>query len=97
VHTQNLWIVIGIAYLIVIFLSFYQKNVPVLPILLLSGIGTTVTGLNARYKPLILGGIVLLASSVLAIWITGKESLLLCGVAIFVGYFIPGMMLKKSE
>jgi len=97
IHTRNLWVGIGIGYCIVLFLSFFQQAVPILPILLLSGIGTLVTGMNAGFTPLKVGGVLILIASLMAIWITGAESLLLCAVALIPGYVIPGLMIRNAE
>ncbi len=93
---KNLWIVLGLAYIIVIVMCFKYQNNPVMPILLLSGIGTLVTGLTIKFKAMSIGGVALLVCSVLALWTYGVESLVLCAVAIIVGFVIPGVLLKKS-
>ncbi|PCH68688.1 MAG: hypothetical protein COC01_03295 [Bacteroidetes bacterium] len=65
-------------------------------ILLLCGIGTFTTGGALKFKPLIWGGILFWAFAILAIVFNGIEQLLINSIAIFVGYLIPGYILRKK-
>ena len=54
---KYLWIVIGISFINIIFICSFLKVIPTSLILLLAGIGTLITGLTMKFKPLTIGGI----------------------------------------
>ena len=97
VFLKNLWIVIGISFIGIIFISFSLKVNPTSYILLLAGIGTLVSGLTMKFKPLSIGGILLFIFSIVSLFVENDETLLVNGIAIIFGYLIPAYLLKKSE
>lgn len=94
---RNLWIVIGISFFISTFLSVYQQVPPYSYNLLLAGIGTLITGWTLRLTSLIIGGIALMVASVVYTFIPSIHGELFYGIAILIGYVIPGVILKSSE
>ncbi|NNC82032.1 MAG: hypothetical protein HKN79_00505 [Flavobacteriales bacterium] len=95
--TKNLWIGLGISLFIVLFLSSQMGVQPVGLILMISGAGTLITGLNIKFNPLILGGIVLFIGAIATVFVPGVEVLLLCAGALLLGYIIPGLMLRNAK
>jgi len=94
---SSLWIASGTGIiLIVIFILSYGIN-PTPFVLIVTAIATYTTGKMIRFKPLVLGGIGFVLFAILALFINNHFQLLLNGAAIFVGYLIPGYMLKKTE
>ena len=95
-HLSNLWQVIFIAFIVAFFIS-YKCSIPPTPIMLtICGIGTTISGRDMKYKPLIYGGLSFFAFAVLSLYISGAENLLVNAVSIFVGYLIPGHLLSRK-
>ncbi len=66
-------------------------------ILMFAALGTYVTGQILRFRPLILGGIVLFAGAIIAFLLPRPEQHLLSGLAMILGYLVPGFILKKRE
>ncbi len=90
----NVWTIIGLAVFFVSFSAGFVR-IPILPILiLLLGIGTTLTGSIIRYKPVIICGALGMISCVLPFMVTGYEQSLIYGVCIFVMMVIPGHILN---
>jgi len=96
-YLKQLWLALGISFILVIFINVVEGNLPFTYTLLLGGIGTLVSGLVLRFRPLILGGTTFLAASVASVFITDTYAPLLQGVAVIAGYLIPGYLLKYSK
>lgn len=94
---KNLWIVIGVSFIGVIYISYTLKINPTPFTLLLAGIGTLVSGLTMKFKPLSIGGIILLFFSIISLFVGNYETLLINGIAIILGYLIPAYLLKKTN
>ncbi len=91
------WGVFNIAWLLIVVLSILKKQNPVEEILFLLGVILLITALLIRFTPLIVGGIAVIACSVLITISTGVNVLLINAVATFVGLFIPGLSLYLSK
>ena len=65
--------------------------------LALSGIGTLAIGLSMKFKPLIIGAICLFVFTIAAVYITGKENLLINAAGLITGYIVPGHLLRKTN
>ncbi len=93
----QVWIAVGVGILTVILfmgrLSFNHNAV----ILLFAGIGTYITGQLLRFTPLILGGVALGLASILAFNVSVVDQYLVGAIGIFLGYLIPGYILKNKE
>ncbi|MBL7962674.1 MAG: hypothetical protein JNM31_02405 [Flavobacteriales bacterium] len=93
-----LWSSFVITMVIMIVMNVMQHRDPGAMITLLTGIPTFMTGQILRFRPLILGGVLFWAAGI-AMHFTGNPlalTLLYCG-AMFLGYIIPGIMLKRQE
>lgn len=66
-------------------------------ILLITGLATFVSGRMLNFTPLVLGGIALWIASVFAFTVSPVEQNLVAGIAIIVGYVIPGFLLRREE
>jgi hypothetical protein len=93
---KHLWMVVGFSFIPMIFLNVIQKDSPVGYIMLLAAIGTMITGLTIRFKPLIWGGVVFFLAAIVAPFITPLNGLILNAVALILGYIIPATLLKKK-
>ena len=93
----SIWI--GIIVMIIICLIFMSRiNYNHNPIILLfAGLGTFVSGILMKYKPIIIGAIVLWTGACSGLLCSVSDQQLISGVAVFLGYLIPGYMLKKVE
>lgn len=95
-HLTNLWQVIFIGFALAFFIS-YKCNIPPTAIMLtLCGVGTTITGKDMKYKPLIYGGLSFFIFAALSLYVKGAENLLVNAISIFVGYLIPGHLLSRK-
>ena len=94
---KNLWIVLGVSFIFMLFISIKLEFWPAPGVLLLAGIGTMVSGLTMKFKPLIFGGIIFAIFSIVTVYFTGPEQLVLNSIAIILGYLIPGYLLKNSK
>lgn len=93
----RLWAVLGLCFLAVVFINVSRHMQPFTYTLLIEGIGTLVTGLVIKFRPLLIGGLIFLGSSIASIYLPSETQVLLHGIAIFAGYLIPGYMLRSSK
>ena len=54
---NKMWIVLGISFIIVVFINVMQGKMPFTYTLIIAGIGTLVSGWVMKFLPLIVGGI----------------------------------------
>ena len=64
---------------------------------LVVGIGTVVSGVVLKFKPLILGGIVLIGFPFYSVLVSESELLLLYAAVIVISSLVPGYALKRSR
>jgi len=92
-----MWMAIAVAVMtLIFFIGNVDTNVNA-TILLFAGLGTLNSGLMLRFKPLVLGGLALWISSIVAFNLPITEQYLVGAIGIFAGYLIPGYLLKKAE
>ncbi len=96
-YLKKLWLVLGISFILVVFINAVEADPPFTYTLLISGIGTMVSGLVLRFRPLVLGGVLFLLFSVASIFTPDVYKPLLQGIAVIAGYLIPGYLLKYSK
>jgi hypothetical protein len=96
-YLKKLWLVLGISFILVVFINVIKANPPFTYTLLIGGIGTLVSGLVLRFRPLTFGGVLFLLFSVISVFIPDIYKPLLHGVAVVTGYLIPGYLLKYSK
>jgi hypothetical protein len=92
---RNLWMVLGGGFIFVVFASVYQKIEPFTYTLILSSIGSTITGLTMKFRPLIAGGAVLLLAGLVCLSLPPEWKAFTNGMAVIGGYLIPGYMLRS--
>ncbi|MBI3234932.1 MAG: hypothetical protein HYZ42_13015 [Bacteroidetes bacterium] len=92
---KRLWVGIIIGMVLVVFVSVYQGIQPSTYMLILTGVGTFITGLLIKFKPIIVGGVLLLASSIVCCFIVNEYKFLVVGVSFIPGCIYPGYLLKK--
>ncbi|MCS5490863.1 hypothetical protein [Algoriphagus limi] len=94
---NQLWIVIFVGMIIVLAfmgqLNFHQNPI----ILILAGIGVFGTGALVQEKIVRFGGVFLLVSAAVSFFLPVTDQYLLSGLAIVVGYLIPGYHIKKKS
>jgi len=93
---SRLWVVLGVGFLMVVFINVSRGQVPFTYTLLLAGIGTLVSGWVMKFKPLVLGGILFLAASLASVYMSTEYKALLQGIAVIAGYLVPGYLLKNT-
>lgn len=90
-----IWIVCGTVGITVSLVSIFDQQLSVLYIIvLLMGIGTTLTGLVTRFKPIVVAGIVSLLLSFLCLFIKGSDQLLIFAAVFVAMMVIPGHILN---
>ena len=94
---KRLWLGIMLGMIFMVFASVNQNIQPSIYTLILGGVGTVVTGMVLKFKPLQVGGIFFLLSSVVCCFIIDDYKFLIVGVAIIPGYLIPGYLLKNVK
>lgn len=92
-----LWIVLGLSFMIVVFINVSHGQTPFTYTLLLAGIGTLTSGMVMKFRPLIFGGVIFLVASVASVYVDAEYKSLLQGVAVVAGYLVPGYLLKNAE
>lgn len=94
---NRLWLVLGIGFVVVVFVSVSQKLPPFLFTLVIAAIGTLLSGLSMQFKPLIIGGVLFFMAAVVGVYIPDTFKPLLLGVMIILGYLVPGYLLKSAK
>ena len=94
---NKLWIVLGVCFFVVVFINVSQGKIPFTYTLIIAGIGTLVSGWVMKFRPLVIGGILLLAAAIVSVYIEDEYKPLLHGVSIVAGYLVPGYLLKKAK
>ena len=92
-----IWGVFNVAWMLLIVISILKNQNPVDSILFLLGVVLTMTGLLIRFKPISFGGLVVIACSVLLVYNPEVNSLLINGIAAFLGLLLPGLALYYSK
>ena len=92
-----IWGVFNIAWVLIIVMSLVKNQNPLHSILFLLGIMVLITGLLIRFKPFSIGGLAVIACSILLIYNPGVNSLLINGLAAFLGLLLPGLALSYSK
>jgi hypothetical protein len=92
------WGSFGFSLIFVIAYSVYNNMLPHALILMLAGSATLISGGISKFKPFIWGGIILGIGAVFcAFVIEPKYQSLVFALCIFLGYVIPGLILRKKE
>jgi hypothetical protein len=93
----QLWIAIFVVIVILLAhmpqLDFQHNAI----ILALCGLGTFMNGAMLRFTPLILGGVALWVGAIVAFRADVTDQYLVAGVAIVIGYLVPGFLLRQAE
>lgn len=96
-YLKRLWLVLGISFILVVAINVLQQSTPFTYTLLIGGIGTLVSGLVLKFRPLTIGGIVFLACTVLSVFVLDAFKPMLQAIAVILGYLVPGYLLKYSK
>lgn len=94
---SRMWAVLGVCFLLVVFINVTAGQMPFTYTLLLAGLGTLVSGWTMKFGPLVFGGVVFLLTSVVSVYVPVEYKALLHGVAIVTGYLVPGYLLKNAK
>lgn len=93
---QSVWMALGIAFFIIVGLSFQVSFNLFSFLILLYGIGTFTTGSIIQFTPLIMGGCVCFILCVLINFIDGPEQLLILALSVIAAYIIPAYLLQQD-
>ena len=94
---NKMWVVLAICFLMVVFINVTQGKMPFTYTLMIAGIGTLISGWVMNFLPLEVGGILLLSSAILSLYIGDDYKPLLHGIAFVAGYLLPGYLLKMAK
>ncbi len=92
-----LWLTFGISY--IIFIAYMSKfNYQIFPfVFLLVGNCVFMSGINLKFKPLIAGGIIYWAGTIVSFYLSLEYLLLLTFILIIIAYLLPGYLLKYKK
>jgi asparagine N-glycosylation enzyme membrane subunit Stt3 len=92
------WIVVGIAGLVVSASAIFLWSLPILFIvILMMGSGTAITGLIIKFKPIIFSGFAGILLSFVCLIVKGYASILLFALIFLVMMVIPGHILNVNK
>jgi len=94
---STLWQSAGGVILLVALISVKLGEYPTPFVLSVAGLATFITGRMIRFNPLKFGGIVFFIFAVVAAFVVNEYQLLVNAVAIFLGYIIPGYLLRNTK
>ncbi|MEQ8240110.1 MAG: hypothetical protein RIA69_12905 [Cyclobacteriaceae bacterium] len=93
----NVWMAVGISIGLTL-LMMRELNAFHNPIIMsLAATGMFISGKLLKYKPVVLGSVILWVAALLEWQVAIEYHYLISGIAVVLGYLIPGYMLKKSE
>ena len=94
---SRMWMVIGGVLVLLSIASPFIKIQPWFLFPVLAGIGTLITGVVLKFKPLSFGGIFLITFPFYSILAIGNSIVLLYALVVVVSYLIPGYLLKNYK
>ncbi|HET6253227.1 MAG TPA: hypothetical protein VFE32_04110 [Puia sp.] len=94
---NRLWLVLGLSFIIVVYISVSRGWPPFLYTLIVAAIGTTVSGLAMKFRPLVWGGVLFFVAAVAGVYLPDAYLPLLTGIAMIGGYLVPGYLLKTAH
>ncbi len=90
-----IWITFGVGSLVVSITAMFFWQLPILfMVVLLMGIGTAITGLVIRFKPIAIAGFFAILLSVLCLIVKGYDSILIFALLFLIMMVIPGHILN---
>ncbi len=93
----TLWMTAGVVFVLIVLFCYHYESYPTPYILAVTGMATFTSGMVIRFKPLIAGGILFGAISVVSIFVPPLSQLLLVAISLILGFLIPGYLLKTSK
>jgi hypothetical protein len=95
-----LWMGLGISFFVLFFIfmrtpSSWQTAYPIY--ILFYALGTFVSGMLLKFKPLIIGGIINWGLALVCAWLPFDYQLLVAAAAVLTSYIIPGHLIKKEN
>jgi len=94
---SRLWMILGLSFFLTVFVSVQQGLAPFAFTLIIAGIGTLVSGMIMKFRPLIWGGILFFVASIFCVFVANDLKVLVHGMAIVAGYIVPGYLLRGSN
>lgn len=93
---SRMWAVLGIAFIMSVFINVSHGEGPFTYTMMLAGIGTLVSGWVMKFRPLVFGGVLFLVGSLASVYVSLEYKALLQGIAVVAGYLVPGYLLKNA-
>jgi hypothetical protein len=94
---NRLWLVLGLSFILVVFISVSRGWPPFLYTLIVAAIGTMVSGLAMKFRPLVWGGVLFMGAAVIGVYLPDAYLPLLTVLAMIGGYLVPGYLLKSAH
>jgi hypothetical protein len=87
----------GLIFFVIAFLCVRQNISPFPFMLAHASLLIFVTGAILRFRPLVVGGVLFIASSIVSSFLEYESQLLFCAVVVIVGYLVPGILIRKEK
>jgi hypothetical protein len=94
---NRLWLVLGLSFIFVVYISVSRGWPPFLYTLIVAAIGTMVSGLAMKFRPLVWGGVLFFIAAVAGVYLPDAYLPLLTALAMVGGYLVPGYLLKSAH
>jgi hypothetical protein len=94
---NRLWMVLGLSFILVVYISVSRGWPPFLYTLIVAAIGTMVSGLAMKFRPLVWGGVLFMGAAVTGVYLPDAYLPLLTVLAMIGGYLVPGYLLKSAH
>ncbi len=92
-----IWLGFGISMLIAMPLAIRNGLSPVPFILVLSGFATFMSGVLLRFRPLVVGALIIWVGGLACLWLPSDQQLLVQASVTVLGYLVPGYMLNLQS
>jgi hypothetical protein len=93
----RIWLGVGISILLTLMMMQELNGFHNPVIMATAAIGMFVTGSMLKYRPVMYGAFILWAAAVIEWQLPLEHHYLVSGIAVTIGYLIPGYLLKRSE
>jgi hypothetical protein len=94
---SRMWMVLGLGFMVVVFVSVVRGILPFTYTMIIAGIGTTASGLAMKFRPLTAGGVLFFVAAMASVYFPANVQPLICGLSMVMGYLIPGYWLKSAN
>ncbi len=96
---ETLWIATTVCIVLVlaIITEIADFRASYAALMILYGLGTVITGIVIKFRPLVVGGVIIWCCAASLIWLNFPDALLALAFSVLAGYIVPGYLLRTKR